>query len=101
MVNLLRADKHPVLYGKWVSQEHKIQSNYVQFNSTSTGGSNESDSFQDAHDQANEACNGNAPRDGSQAREEAKEAKPQGRRCGVSDEIVLLSFFNASQAQCG
>ena len=75
-----------------VAKNAKAGQTNVQFNSALTGGSIESHSLEDAHDQAQEAHNDKAPREGSQAREEAREAKPQGGQWGGSGKRILVGI---------
>lgn len=60
----------------------------MQFNSSSTGGSNES--ISDAADQAEEEKSQDTPRDNSQASEEAEGAKREDGRCGRPEKKILL-----------
>ena len=61
-----------------VAKNAKMGQTNVQFNSSSTGGSIESESLSDAEEQAKQANSYEAFREGSQASEEAEETKREG-----------------------
>ena len=63
----------------------------VQFNNSSTGGSIES--LSDAEKQAQEANSQETHRAGSQAGEEAEEAKRERGRCGRPEKRALLAVL--------
>jgi hypothetical protein len=85
--DLPRTDAASVL----IAKNEKTGQTNVQFNSLSIGGSN--DSLSDAEDQANQAKNQEGPRGGSQAIEEADEAKRKDGQCGCDEKWGPLAVF--------